>query len=175
VAISTNLNNSVASCSSLSLVMASFVIKDFGEVALHKPLFWFCYVIFLDCMNIFQQNIQLTMELTKHGHLPFLGINIYGKPKGSQSQSQSYITTDSQSVSMSWCWAQSGTFDHRSYIFSFFLFFFFWKLLSCHLGVPSLTRGRVCYLPVFVNTVYSGQYLHKFLHSVLDTVYIYNI
>jgi hypothetical protein len=89
-----------------------------------------------------------------------------------QSQSQSYITTDSQSVNMSWCRAQSGTSDKRSYFFGFFLFL---KLLSCHLEAPSLTRGRVCHLLVFVNTAYSGQYLHKFLHSVLDTVYIYNI
>jgi hypothetical protein len=35
---------------------------------------------------------------------------------------------------MSWCRAQSGTFDQRS---------FFLKSLSCHLGAPSLTRGRV--------------------------------
>jgi hypothetical protein len=34
---------------------------------------------------------------------------------------------------------------------------FFLKLLSCHLGAPSLTRGRVCHLSVFVNTVYSSQ------------------
>jgi hypothetical protein len=65
------------------------------------------------------------------------------------SQSQSYITTDGQSVIMSWCRAQSGTFDQR--------YFFFPKLLSClFLGRP-LTRGRICHLSVFVNTVYSDQ------------------
>jgi hypothetical protein len=31
--------------------------------------------------------------------------------------------------------------------------YFFFKLLSCHLGAPSLTRGRVCHLSVLVNTV----------------------
>jgi hypothetical protein len=34
---------------------------------------------------------------------------------------------------------------------------FFFKLLSCHLGAPSLTRGRICHLSVFVNKVYSGR------------------
>jgi hypothetical protein len=50
------------------------------------------------------------------------------------------------------------------------LFFFFLKV-TCHLGSPSLTRGRVCHLSVFVNTVYSGQYLHKFLHSAGPRIY----
>jgi hypothetical protein len=70
------------------------------------------------------------------------------------SQSQSYITTDSQSVSKSWCRAQSGTSGQRS-------FFFFWKFLSCHLGAPSLTRGRVCHLSVYNQSTVVSQYLHK--------------
>jgi hypothetical protein len=65
------------------------------------------------------------------------------------SQSQSYNTTDGQSVSTSWCRAQSGTFDQR--------FFFFKVTVLSFLGAPSLTRGRVCHLSVFVNTAYSGQ------------------
>jgi hypothetical protein len=69
------------------------------------------------------------------------------------SQSQSYITTDSQSVSKSWCRAQSGTFDQRS--------IFFFKFLSCHLGAPSLTRGRVCHLSVYSQSTVVSQYLHK--------------
>jgi hypothetical protein len=67
----------------------------------------------------------------------------------SQSQCQSHITTDSQSVSISWRRAQSGTFDKR----------FFSKLLSCLFGAPSLTRGRVCHMSVFVIEVYNSQSL----------------
>jgi uncharacterized membrane protein len=56
------LTNSMASSSSLFLVMAYFVMKDFDEVALHKethkPLFWFYYVVFLDHLNIVGQNIS---------------------------------------------------------------------------------------------------------------------
>jgi hypothetical protein len=52
---------------------------------------------------------------------------------------------------MSWCRAQSGTFDQR--------FFFFTKLPSCLFGVPSLTRGRVCHVSVFVIEVYNSQSL----------------
>jgi hypothetical protein len=33
-------------------------------------------------------------------------------------------------------------------------------------------RGRVCHLSVFVNTVYSGQYLHKFLHCVRHSLHL---
>jgi hypothetical protein len=41
-----------------------------------------------------------------------------------------------------------GTFDQR---------FFFLKLQSCHfLGAPSLTRGRVSHVSVFVIEVYSS-------------------
>jgi hypothetical protein len=58
------------------------------------------------------------------------------------------------------------------YLTSFFFFESYCLVVS--FGAPSLTRGWVCHLPVFVNTVYSGKYLHKFL-PVLDTVYIYNI
>jgi hypothetical protein len=77
-------------------------------------------------------------------------------PSG-QSQSQSHITTDGQSVSMSWCRAQSGTFDQ-----SFFL-----NLLSCLFGAPSLTRGWVCHVSVFVIEVYNSLvYLQQCLHSI---------
>jgi hypothetical protein len=88
------------------------------------------------------------------------------------SQSQSYIRTDSQSVSMSWCRAQSGTFDQRSF------FFVFLKLLSCHLGAPSLTRGRICPLSiqskivsVFTYKIYNDIYIICVRHSSV----IYNI
>jgi hypothetical protein len=72
----------------------------------------------------------------------------------SQSQSQSKIATDDQSVSMSWCRAQSGTFDQR-----FFLIFFFQSYCLVCFGAPSLTRGRVCHVSVFVTEVYNSHYL----------------
>jgi hypothetical protein len=84
--------------------------------------------------------------------IKFAQLKVRPTERERERESQSYITTDSQSVSI----AQSGTFDQRSYFFDFFL-----KLLSCHLGAPSLTKGRVCHLSVFVNTVYSGQYLQR--------------
>jgi hypothetical protein len=40
---------------------------------------------------------------------------------------------------------KSGTFDQR---------FFCSKLLSCLFGAPSLTRGRVCHVSIFVIEVY---------------------
>jgi hypothetical protein len=54
-----------------------------------------------------------------------------------KSESESELHYNWQSVSMSWCRAQPGTFDQR---------FFFFKLLSCHMGAPSLTRGRAVLL-----------------------------
>jgi hypothetical protein len=85
-------------------------------------------------------------------------------------QSQSHITTDGQSVSMSWCRAQSGTFDQS--------FFFPSKFLSCLLGAPSLTRGRVCHVPVFVIEVYHSQSLFTkiftFKLKIYNVKHIYN-
>jgi hypothetical protein len=70
-------------------------------------------------------------------------------------QSQSHIATDGQSVSMSWCQAQ---------IWDIWPEFYF-KLLSCLFGAPSLTRGRVCHVSVFVIEVYhSLVYLQQYLH-----------
>jgi hypothetical protein len=78
--------------------------------------------------------------------LPLGGL--HGKHQSqSQSQSQSYITTDSQSVSL-------GVEPNLGLLTRDL--FFLKKFLSCHLGAPSLTRGRVCHL-----SVYSSQYLHK--------------
>jgi hypothetical protein len=68
--------------------------------------------------------------------------------------------TDGQSVSMSWCRAQSGTFDQRLFFFppqSYCLVF---------LGAPSLTRGRVCHVSVFVIEVYHS------LVSIYKNIYI---
>jgi hypothetical protein len=78
--------------------------------------------------------------------LGVVALNVVAVTEVSGGQSQSHIATDGQSVSMSWCRAQSGTFDQR---------FFFSMLLSCLLGAPSLTRGRVCHVSVFVIVVYS--------------------
>jgi hypothetical protein len=66
------------------------------------------------------------------------------------------LLTVSQSVSMSWCRAQSGSFDQRFFFQSYCLVFF---------GAPSLTRGRVCHVSVFVIEVYhSLVYLQQYLH-----------
>jgi hypothetical protein len=55
---------------------------------------------------------------------------------------------------------KSGTFDQR--------FFFLSKLLSCLFGAPSLTRGRVRHVSVFVIEVYhSLVYLQQYLHQKL--------
>jgi hypothetical protein len=85
---------------------------------------------------------------------------------------QSHITTDGQSVSTCWCRAQTGTFDQR--------FFFFSKFLSCPFGAPSLTRGRVCHVSVFVIEVYNSQsvfttniYIKLKIYIVLHTFTIY--
>jgi hypothetical protein len=48
-----------------------------------------------------------------------------------------------------------GTFDQR--FFSLFLFFFCLKVtVLSFIGAPSLTRGRVCHVSVFVFEVYSS-------------------
>jgi hypothetical protein len=93
-----------------------------------------------------------------HGHmlLPHLRLPKLGQSQ-SQSQSQSHIATDGQSVSMSWCQAQIldiwPEFPPPS------------KLLFCLFGAPSLTRGRVCHVSVFIIEVYhSLVYLQQYLH-----------
>jgi hypothetical protein len=77
----------------------------------------------------------------------------------SKSKSHYDWRSVSQSV-MSWCRAQSRTFDQRSSPHPP-------KLLSCLFGAPSLTRGRVCHVSVFVIAVYNSQSLF--------TLIIYNI
>jgi hypothetical protein len=64
-------------------------------------------------------------------------------------QSHSYFAIDSLSISTSWCRAQSGTCDQ--------MLFSFRRLMSefcCPVfcWAPSLTRGRVCYLTVFISS-----------------------
>jgi hypothetical protein len=52
---------------------------------------------------------------------------------------------------------KSGTFDQKFFLSS--------KLLFCFFGAPSLTRGRVCHVLVFVIEVYhSLVYLQQYLH-----------
>jgi hypothetical protein len=70
--------------------------------------------------------------------------------------SQRHIATDGQSVSMSWCRAQSGTFDQS---------FFFRNCCLVFFGAPSLTRGLVGNVSVFVIEVYHNQ-------SLFTTIYI---
>jgi hypothetical protein len=75
-----------------------------------------------------------------------------------QSQSQSHFATDGQSVSMSWCEAQildilpEFPLPPQSYCFVFF-------------GAPSLTRGRACYVSVFVIEVYHSVCVDRCLYS----------
>jgi hypothetical protein len=69
--------------------------------------------------------------------------------------------TASRSVCLSWCRAQSGNFDQR---------FFSSKVTVLSSGTPSLTRGRVCHLSIFVIAVYSSQYI-----QILFTFSIYII
>jgi hypothetical protein len=89
----------------------------------------------------------------------------------SKSKSQYDRRSVSQSVSMSWCRAQSGTFDQR-------FFFSFSKFLFCLLGAPSLTRGRVCHVSVFVIEVYNNQSLFTkiftFKLRIYNVKHIYN-
>jgi hypothetical protein len=50
---------------------------------------------------------------------------------------------------------------------------FFSKLLSCLLGAPSLTRGRVCHASVFVIEVYNSQSLFTKHIYICNTFVIY--
>jgi hypothetical protein len=73
-----------------------------------------------------------------------------------QSQSQSYFAIDSLWVSTSWCQAQSGTYDQmlfsfRSLMSEVFCVSLFWA--------PSLTRGWVCHLSVYVCPKHAGNFL----------------
>jgi hypothetical protein len=82
---------------------------------------------------------------------------------GLKSKSKSKSHCDRRPVSMSWCRAQSGTFDQRFFFQSFCLVFFFGRG-----GAPSLTRGRVCHVSVFVIEVYNSQ-------SLFTTIYIWSL
>jgi hypothetical protein len=53
--------------------------------------------------------------------------------------------------------------------------FFFGKLLSCHLGAPSLTRGRVCHLSVYSQSTVVRQYIHKIFTYTIDNYNIYSV
>jgi hypothetical protein len=68
------------------------------------------------------------------------------------SQSQSHVTTHAQSASQSWCQAPSAAQDQ--------IFVTVRQFRFCRCGAPSLTRGRVCYLPRW--------------KSVVHVIYIYN-
>jgi hypothetical protein len=59
-----------------------------------------------------------------------------------QSESESELHYNWQSVSQ-YVLVSSPIWEFRPEIY-----FFFWKSLSCHLGAPSLTRGRVCPLSI---------------------------
>jgi hypothetical protein len=74
------------------------------------------------------------------------------------TQSQSHIETGGRSVSQSVCLGvepKSGTFDQR----------FFLRYCLVFFGAPSLTRGRVCHVSVFVIEVYNSQ-------PLFTTIYI---
>jgi hypothetical protein len=79
-----------------------FYMEDFEKATLdsasEQPLCWFCYVddtfiiwphgpdelkAFLNHLNSIHQCIQFTMETKREGHLPFLDVDIYGRPNGS--------------------------------------------------------------------------------------------
>jgi hypothetical protein len=64
------------------------------------------------------------------------------KSKVKKSKSRYDWRSVSQSVSMSWSRGPSGSHDQ--------MFVTVWQLLSCLCGEPSLTRGRVCRLLVWV-------------------------
>jgi hypothetical protein len=84
---------------------------------------------------------------------------------GRQSQSQSHITTDGQSVCLSWCRAPSGAHDH--------ILVTVWELLSCPLGAPSVTRGRVCHVLGSVDSNKSTVRIYKYLHFTCFTLQEY--
>jgi hypothetical protein len=71
--------------------------------------------------------------------------------------SPSHIATDDESVSKSWYRAPSwGPWPD-------IFFLLIWKLLSCSIGAPSLTRGRVCHLSVIVRISKSIVSTHIYL------------
>jgi hypothetical protein len=90
--------------SPLPPVIDKFFMESFEEMALeganNKPLCWFRYVEdtlviwshdpgklseFLKHLNSVHEIIQFTMETERDGQLPFLDIDIYSKPDGSQA------------------------------------------------------------------------------------------
>jgi hypothetical protein len=66
---------------------------------------------------------------------------------------------------MSWCGAQSGAFDQRLFFFQSYCLCIFWA--------PSLTRDRVCHVPVFVIEVYNSQSL--FTTNIYIKLKMYNV
>jgi hypothetical protein len=87
----------VAIGSQLPLVIASFFLEHFEEMALegadHKTLCWFCYMddtfLFWPCgpdklseflhhLNSIHENIQFNMVTKRDGHLPFFDTDITG-------------------------------------------------------------------------------------------------
>jgi hypothetical protein len=73
--------------------------------------------------------------------------NVYSTVKVKVKVIVTLRLTASQSV-MSCCRDQSRTFEQRFFFQIYCLVFF---------GAPSLTRGRVCHLSVFVTAVYNSQ------------------
>jgi hypothetical protein len=88
-------------------------------------------------------------------------------PSDFLSQSQSHITTDGQSVCLSWCRAPSGA--HNQILVTIC------QLLSCPLGAPSLTRGRVCHVLGSVDSNKSIIRIYKYLHFTCFTLQEYII
>jgi hypothetical protein len=85
--------------SPLSLLIATFFMEDFEELALiratYKPTCWFCYVdgIFviwrhgpkelnewLNHLNNIHPNVQFTIETETNDHLPFLDTDVFRRP-----------------------------------------------------------------------------------------------
>jgi hypothetical protein len=83
-----------------------------------------------------------------------------------QSQSGSHVSTDGQSVGLSWCRAPFGAPDQ--------ILIMFWKLQSCKLGAPSLTRSRVCRLSESVIKSIVSISIHKIIYIIqnLSVVHI---
>jgi hypothetical protein len=74
----------------------------------------------------------------------------------SESESESELLCNWQSVSQ-YVLVSSPIWDFWPEIF----FVVVGKLLSCHLGAPSRTRGRVCHLSVYSQSTAVSKYLQK--------------